>query len=265
MPKFSILMSVFDCENTIRSALQSLVNQSFSSFEVVIVCDGCRDATAEIVRSYSDKLKLVVIERAVNSGLTRSLNIGLDHCSGEYILRLDSDDFYLPDYIEAVNREVIEARELDLVCFGAVKVSDDTIVGIPSLRAVKFAVENRAYKDYILTTNINIHGGFCFRATSLKKMKYNENYVYAQDYECFLRFRRLGQKVEHRFDIKKYVLTSSKQSISSRKFLEQSYFALSASLVNCALDRSIRLPRKLVLMLIASLIFSRKILFNYAF
>ena len=265
MPKFSVLMSVFDCEDTISSALQSLVNQSFSSFEVVIVCDGCRDATVEIVRSYSDKLKLIVIDRAANSGLTRSLNIGLDYCSGEYILRLDSDDFYLPDYIESVDREVTEACKLDLVCFGAVKVSDNSIVGIPSFRAVDFVVDSRTYKDYVLTTNINIHGGFCFRATWLKKLKYNEKYIYAQDYECFLRFRRLGLQVEHRLDIKKYILTSSKGSISSRKFLKQSYFALSASLTNCALDRSIRWPRKLVIMMLAGLICFRKIIFKYAF
>ncbi len=264
MSKYSVLISVLDGERTISSALQSLVNQSFKSFEVVVVCDGCRDSTVEIVRSYADKLKLILIERVTNSGLTRSLNIGLDHCSGEYILRLDADDFYLPDYIEAVDREVNDGCKIDLICFGAIKVSDTSIVGVPSPRAVSFATEKLSYKDYVLATNINIHGGFCFRASALKSLRYNEKFIYAQDYECFLRFRRLGLKVENRFGIKKYVLISSQSSISSRSFLKQSYFALTASLVNCALDSRMSLLRKFMIMILAIIIFLRKVLFKYA-
>ena len=97
--KVSVLMSVYNGERYLREAVESILNQTFTDFEFIIIEDGSTDATPRILRSYSDS-RIVLVDNQENLGLTRSLNEGLVLAQGEYVARMDADDISLPHRLE---------------------------------------------------------------------------------------------------------------------------------------------------------------------
>ena len=91
--KISVLMSVYNSENTLEDSIKSILNQTFTDFEFLISDDGSTDGSVEILKSY-EKIdsRINIYFNKENIGLTKSLNKLLKHSSSEYIARQDSDD-----------------------------------------------------------------------------------------------------------------------------------------------------------------------------
>ena len=90
-PKISVIMPAYNSEQYIAEAIESILNQTFSDFEFIIINDGSTDKTADIVRSYDDS-RIRFIDNSVNQGISTTANLGLELANGEYIARMDSDD-----------------------------------------------------------------------------------------------------------------------------------------------------------------------------
>ena len=86
----SVLMPVYNGEKHLKEAIDSILNQTFTDFEIIIVNDGSTDSTASIIDNYDDK-RIIHIKQE-NKGLSNALNIGASYCKGEYIARMDADD-----------------------------------------------------------------------------------------------------------------------------------------------------------------------------
>jgi len=100
-PIVSFLMPVYNTESTIRRAIDSMLNQTYQNFEIVIIIDGCTDETAAICDEYAHKDKRICIYvNEKNLGVAASLNFGMSFCKGDYIARMDADDVSLPDRLE---------------------------------------------------------------------------------------------------------------------------------------------------------------------
>jgi glycosyltransferase involved in cell wall biosynthesis len=107
-PLVSILIPAYNAENWIAYSLQSAAGQTWPRTEVIVVDDGSRDGTAEVVRrSAAKNVKLVSTE---NQGLSAAVNTAYKHCQGDYIQELDSDDILAPDKIE---RQLAALQESD--------------------------------------------------------------------------------------------------------------------------------------------------------
>lgn len=92
--RFSIIVPTYNLENYIKKSLESILNQTFTDYEIIIIDDGSTDKTVEIIQNYVDyRIKLLHAPRLKAPGLVR--NIGLEIASGEYILFLDGDDWYV--------------------------------------------------------------------------------------------------------------------------------------------------------------------------
>lgn len=108
MPAISVLMPCHNCSQTLPAALDSLLEQNFSDFEILAVNNGSTDATAEILQSYAGlepRLRVLSLQQA---GIVNALNYGLAQAKGRYVARMDADDMCLPtrmqdqiDYLEA--------------------------------------------------------------------------------------------------------------------------------------------------------------------
>ena len=102
MPRVSVIMATYNCENTLRDSIDSIVEQSYTDWEFVI-CDDCStDSSLAILEEYRDKYpeKFVILKNEVNSKLSYSLNHCLQYAKGEYIARMDGDDKSLPTRLE---------------------------------------------------------------------------------------------------------------------------------------------------------------------
>ena len=98
-PLVTVLMAVYNGEKYLREAIESILDQTYTNFEFLIINDGSSDRTEEIILSYNDK-RIRYIKNEQNLKLIASLNKGLDLAKGEFIARMDADDISLPERLE---------------------------------------------------------------------------------------------------------------------------------------------------------------------
>lgn len=100
--KVSILMGIYNCSKTLPEAIDSIVNQTYENWQLIMCDDGSSDNTLEIANDYKAKFpeKIVVIHNEQNMGLNFTLNHCLEYATGEYIARMDGDDISLPKRFE---------------------------------------------------------------------------------------------------------------------------------------------------------------------
>ena len=104
MPKFSIIMPGYNVEDYIKRAVDSVLNQSEQDFELIVVNDGSTDKTKEICDEFKDK-KIKVIHKK-NGGLSDARNEGFKKATGEYIIFMDSDDYWDKDLLKEINKSL---------------------------------------------------------------------------------------------------------------------------------------------------------------
>lgn len=102
MTKVSIIMGIYNCASTLPEAIDSILEQTFTQWHMVLCDDGSADHTYDIAREYQDRYpdKFTLIRNAQNMGLNYTLNRCLEVADGEYIARMDGDDISLPTRLE---------------------------------------------------------------------------------------------------------------------------------------------------------------------
>lgn len=111
--RFSIIIPAHNAAAYIHKALESVKQQTFTDYELIVVCDNCSDNTAEIAKQYADKIEIVDYGR---DGLAR--NRGIDLAQGEYILFMDDDDWWMHEYVlTMLDEKLKEILTIDILCF----------------------------------------------------------------------------------------------------------------------------------------------------
>jgi glycosyltransferase involved in cell wall biosynthesis len=114
---FSIILATYNRANLLDRAIQSVVNQDYEDWELIIVDDGSTDATSQVLSKYKDgKIKIFKI---TNRGVALARNFGLRFCTGEWVTFLDSDDYYLRNHLSSRNDLLEEGVDL---YYGGLKV-----------------------------------------------------------------------------------------------------------------------------------------------
>ena len=99
-------MATYNGEKFIIEQLDSIINQSYKNIEIIICDDNSTDKTVEILKYYSIKFPLTIIQNEVNLGIVKSFEISLKNCIGEYIVLSDQDDIFLPNKIEFLLKNI---------------------------------------------------------------------------------------------------------------------------------------------------------------
>ena len=114
-PAISLVMPVYNVERYLSRALESVQNQTFKNFELIIVNDGSTDKSKEIAESFCDKNENFILINQENEGPSVARNTGLKVCKGDYIGFMDSDDSLEPEFLESLYNAAIE-NDADIVC-----------------------------------------------------------------------------------------------------------------------------------------------------
>ena len=101
-PKVSIIVAVYKAEEYLRRCLDSLVNQTFEDYEVLLVDDGSPDNSGYICDAYAERYPFVQVIHKANGGLASARQCGIDHARGEYTIHVDADDWVEPDMLESL-------------------------------------------------------------------------------------------------------------------------------------------------------------------
>lgn len=118
MDLVSVIIPLYNTENYISETVNSVLNQTYSNFELIIINDGSTDKSLELVTEFAKKDNRIKIINQVNSGVASARNIGIKHCNGDYLFFLDSDDLWLPKNIE-LRIEYIKKNNAEWI-FGAI-------------------------------------------------------------------------------------------------------------------------------------------------
>lgn len=106
LPALTVLMPVYNGEKYLREAVDSILNQTWQDFELIIVNDGSTDNTESIIRSYSDE-RIVLLNQS-NKGVSNALNTGLNYAKADYVIRIDGDDVCTPQRFQTQYEFMIE-------------------------------------------------------------------------------------------------------------------------------------------------------------
>lgn len=119
--KFSIIVPVYNVEDYLKQCLDSIVNQKFEDYEILLVNDGTKDNSGKICEEYSSKYNKIKYFIKKNGGLSDARNYGINRASGEYLIFVDSDDWIDSDeFLDKVDK-LIQVKNPDLIVFGRKK------------------------------------------------------------------------------------------------------------------------------------------------
>jgi glycosyltransferase involved in cell wall biosynthesis len=112
----SIIIPVYNSENYLTECIESVLNQTYSNFELILINDGSIDSSGEICNYYKSVDNRVIVIHQENKGISETRNIGLEIAKGEFILFVDNDDLISPDLLHD-NIELLNQTDLDVVKF----------------------------------------------------------------------------------------------------------------------------------------------------
>ncbi len=222
-PKISVLMSVYNGSVYLRESIESILNQTFTDFEFIIINDCSTDNSWEIINEYAEKdSRIVLVNNEENIGLTKSLNKGLNIAKGEYIARQDADDISFSQRFEKQvllldkHLEVALAScEIEYINPEGGFIGKDLSACAPDLVAWYLLFFNRlsGHSQVVFRKKLVLDlGGYC------------ESYRYSQDYELWCRI----VKIRKIFILPEVLLQQRRhnQSISLVKSSEQEAYVI---------------------------------------
>jgi len=221
-PKVTVLMSVYNGEKYLKEAIDSILDQTFTNFEFLIINDGSTDSTSEILKEYKDP-RIKIIDNKKNIGLTKSLNKGLKLAKGKYIARMDADDFSKPNRLEE-QLEFMEKNQKYAVVGSFVEIIDKDGNFI---QKVKRPIKPKAIEERLLKGSCIFHGSAIMRNDLIKSIgSYNEEMEKSQDYDLWLRLSEIYPL--YNLPLYLYKFRTHENSITSKFLKEQNFFASKA-------------------------------------
>jgi glycosyltransferase involved in cell wall biosynthesis len=213
-PLVSVVMPVYNGEKYLKTALDSILAQTFVDFELIIVNDGSNDGTPEILKNYSDP-RVTIINNAFNIGIPKSLNKALKIIRGEYFCRQDADDFSLPERLE---RQVAFLKKHDSM--GAVG-SSYSLIDLDSRDIKTITLSENPYTVHFMCMPSILIRKACLEKVGL----FREVFDIAEDYDFYLRlseYFKIGIIVEPLY---KYRIYNS-STTGSRKLITDLFASL---------------------------------------
>lgn len=123
-PTVSVIIPVYNAQEGIKQCMDSLLNQSFTDFEIILLNDGSTDNSLEVIKKYAADNDFIRVIDKENEGVAKTRNKGIQLANGKYIVFIDNDDFVDSDYLERFYNE-IDQEQLDIVLGGYKRVNQE--------------------------------------------------------------------------------------------------------------------------------------------
>lgn len=220
----SVIVPVYNVEKFIFKCLDSILNQTYKNFEIIVVNDGSTDKSLDICREFVNKDKRVALLTKKNGGLSDARNFGLNHSKGEWVTFIDSDDFVSPMYLEHLiggvtdnNTKIVVSRLKNTTDFEAEPVYDKKISykNLSTEKALKTVFlqkkfdTNATAKLYLreLFEDISFPVGILFEdfATTYKIFFKSKKISFADTQDYFY-YQRSGSILNSKFNERKLIL-----------------------------------------------------------
>ena len=218
-PIISVILPVHNAEKYISTAINSILTQTVTDFELIIINDGSTDDSLDIIKSYQLIDTRIRLFSQENKGLVTSLNNGINFAKGVWIARMDADDIALPQRFEK-QLQWLEQTGAD-ICGSWVQ-----FFGTSDKRILKHPCSDAAIKMNLLFGSPLAHPTVFMKTNLIKELRYDPNWDKAEDYDLWERADRAGWKMTNipevlllyrQHDAQISTLTSSKQQELTQK------------------------------------------------
>ena len=230
-PTITVLMPVYNGEKYLRLAIDSILNQSYSDFEFLIINDGSTDKSEEIILSYQDN-RIRYIKNETNLKLIKTLNKGIDLAKGKYIARMDCDDVAIPDRLEKQIKLFQENPTLDFISGLPIHLLSDGRI-YRSYRFCSLHLETIRFENLLEVSFC--HPCIMVKSDVLKNFKYLDSpqCLHIEDYELGRRMSHSGVKMYYSNDFVLYYRKNVEGvSLTNRKNQIERGFQLAKSLLH---------------------------------
>ena len=180
-PKVSVLLPVYNAQNFVKEAIESILHQTFHDFELIIINDGSSDDSYNVISKIDDG-RIKFINHNINKGLIFTLNEGIDLARGEYIVRMDGDDYSLPERL-SLQVNFMDSNK-DIVVSGGQMIDYDNRIVLSKNPTVSDQV-----KASLLFSCVISHPTVIIRTDIFKSEKfyYDKYFIHSEDYELWTR------------------------------------------------------------------------------
>ena len=183
---FSIITPVYNAVPYLERCIQSVQNQDFDDFEILLINDGSTDESLQIAERFAQEDKRIKVFSQSNQGPSKARNMGLDNATGDWILFLDSDDYYIcDDALSSIHKAILSANKCELVYFGgAVAIGGEIFYDTFKSRVYDEGVT--CMERHCLDNRTIIFGALyvqCYNRDLIerKKHRFAEEIVYGED------------------------------------------------------------------------------------
>ncbi len=229
-PDVSVIMSVYNGEEYLAEAIESVTNQTFKNWELIVINDCSTDSTSEILAGFVAKDERIKVHpNEVNLKLPSSLNKAISLCEGKYIARMDADDICLPERLEK-QYEFMEANPdvaLSSCRFMTVKN------GVYASGGAGGRCDFGALRAMLLVANPILHPGVIAKAEVMKKFNYDPAHTCTEDLELWTRMAMANKKMKilpdclliYRLHDKQITSTTRERQNSEVLRIQEKYYA----------------------------------------
>ncbi|EEY75973.1 glycosyltransferase, group 2 family protein [Acinetobacter calcoaceticus RUH2202] len=207
----SVVLPAYNAELYLKEAIDSVLSQTCTDFELIVLNDGSVDRTEEIILSYSDS-RIVYVKNEKNLGLIGTLNKGIDLAKGKYIARMDADDICYPDRFEK-QINFLENNNDYVICgtaayrFYSNNKSNNNIFRVPE--------SDGLIRLKMLFNSPFIHPSIMMRNSIIKEkmLNFDIQYKYAEDYKFWSQLLKYGKAYNLQEKLLYYRLTPNSQTV----------------------------------------------------
>ncbi len=212
-PFISVIIPCFNHAHYLPEVIDSILQQTYLNYEIIVVDDGSKDNTREIANSYP----LVKYVYQQNQGLAAARNTGIQHAAGNYIIFSDADDWLFPDALQHQIHAFEENNEAVAVAGAHDKV--DTY-GQIIYEEENLPKHKNHYLDLLMGNFIGMHGAVMYKRSVFDEFQYDNTLKAAEDYDLYLRLTRNHPIVVHQNKIAAYRMHSENMSKNIPLMLE---------------------------------------------
>ena len=185
-PLISVILPVYNTEKFLNESINSILEQTYTHFELIIVNDGSTDASQSIIDHYSDP-RIRKINHTQNKGLVASLNEAIVSAKGDMIVRMDADDIAFKDRVQKQVQYLLDHPAIDIVGTHAVFFETNTQSPMANWELDLNTITPSSIKKALTWENCMIHPSICMRSEIAKSLLYNEQQKNYEDYDLWLR------------------------------------------------------------------------------
>ena len=186
-PLVTVLMPVYNAELHVKDSINSILEQSFGDFELIVFNDGSTDRSREVILRISDN-RIIFIDSSVNIGYVAHLNNGLAIARGKYVARMDADDIALVNRFEKQVALLEQQPEIGLcgTAFSTFDAQEVTVI---------LPVKDVQIREFMLRDSPMGHPTVMFRNQLVKQygLRYNQKFMPAEDYKLWYDFSKITQ------------------------------------------------------------------------